>query len=179
MRLVAKSGSAFRTGLGATIEGHRRGRIARIVSGGQSGADRAALDVAIECGIPYGGWCPKGGWAEDFPDPPGVLKRYPNLWEAEDRDPPQRTMWNVRDSDATLIFLASRSSPGTAFTRICAQKLRKPHLVVGASDASISSIDRWLAWLSLGITLNVAGPRESEAPGIYLAITSILSSLSR
>src|SRR5215510_5032972 len=73
-------------------------RLTRIVSGGQSGADRAALDFAIARGLEYGGWCPKGGWAEGFPDPPGLIARYPNLRETPERDPKQRTEWNVRDS---------------------------------------------------------------------------------
>ena len=47
----------------------------KVTSGGQSGVDRAALDAAIACGIDYGGWCPRGGWAEDFPSPPGVLSK--------------------------------------------------------------------------------------------------------
>jgi hypothetical protein len=63
-----------------------------IVSGGQTGVDRAALDVAIELGIPYRGWCPKGGWAEDMLNPPGVLILYPELRETQDADPRQRTV---------------------------------------------------------------------------------------
>ena len=73
-----------------------------IVSGGQTGVDRAALDAAIARGIAYGGWCPQGGWAEDCPEPPGVLARYPLLRETPSADPAQRTEWNVRDSDASL-----------------------------------------------------------------------------
>ena len=76
----------------------------RIVSGGQTGVDRAALDVAIELGIPYGGWCPRGGWAEDMPAPPGLLSRYPLLRETAGSDPAERTRLNVRDSDATLVL---------------------------------------------------------------------------
>jgi hypothetical protein len=69
----------------------------KIISGGQTGVDRAALDVAIERGMTWGGWCPKGGWAEDFPDPPGLLAKYPNLKETTLSHPLQRTEWNVRD----------------------------------------------------------------------------------
>ena len=76
----------------------------KIISGGQTGVDRAALDVAIERGMTWGGWCPKGGWAEDFPDPPGLLAKYPKLRETPLSHPLQRTEWNVRDSDATLII---------------------------------------------------------------------------
>ena len=77
----------------------------KIVSGGQTGVDRAALDVAIELGIEYGGWCPKGGWAEDHVIPPGVLVLYPKLTATPLAEPEQRTEWNVRDSDATLILI--------------------------------------------------------------------------
>src|SRR5262247_3340324 len=79
----------------------------KIISGGQTGVDRAALDVAIECGMPWGGWCPKGGWAEDFPNPPGLLAKYPHLRETPLAHPLQRTEWNIRDSDATLIITDS------------------------------------------------------------------------
>src|ERR1700687_1078495 len=76
----------------------------KIISGGQTGVDRAALDVAIERGMSWGGWCPRGGWAEDFPDQPGLLNKYPNLRETPVSSPEQRTEWNVRDSDAILII---------------------------------------------------------------------------
>jgi hypothetical protein len=72
----------------------------KILSGGQTGVDRAALDVAIARAMPYGGWCPRGGWAEDFSDSPGLLATYPHLRETPSRDPAQRTDWNVRDADA-------------------------------------------------------------------------------
>ena len=81
----------------------------KLLSGGQSGVDRAVLDVAMERGIDYGGWCPKGGWAEDFPLPPGVLAKYPNLKETPLADPAQRTEWNVRDADACMIVLGADS----------------------------------------------------------------------
>jgi hypothetical protein len=76
-----------------------------ILSGGQTGVDRAALDAAIERGIACGGWCPKGGWAEDMPRPPGVLALYPMLQETPLGDHVQRTEWNVRDSDALMVLL--------------------------------------------------------------------------
>jgi putative molybdenum carrier protein len=77
----------------------------KIFSGGQTGVDRAALDVAIERGLPWGGWCPKGGWAEDFPGAPGLLSKYPHLRETPLAHPRQRTEWNVRDCDAALIVV--------------------------------------------------------------------------
>ena len=79
----------------------------KIFSGGQTGVDRAALDVAIERGMSWGGWCPKGGWAEDLTEPPGLLAKYPHLRETPDSHPLQRTEWNVRDSNAMLIIIDS------------------------------------------------------------------------
>src|SRR6185295_9106746 len=76
----------------------------KIISGGQTGVDRAALDEAIERGMDWGGWCPKGGWAEDYPEPPGLLAKYSHFKETPDPYPLQRTEWNVRDSDAALII---------------------------------------------------------------------------
>lgn len=155
------------------------GALQRIVSGGQSGVDRAALDVAMRRGLAYGGWCPRGGWAEDFPQPPGVLLQYPALRETPSRRPGQRTRWNVRDSDATLI-LAPSAAPltrGTAFTLACATALGRPHLVIDLSDARGGRAARiWLAEVAPG-TLNVAGPRENTWPGIYRAGTRFLEEL--
>ena len=69
----------------------------KIISGGQTGIDRA-LDAAIEMGVDYGGWCPRGGWAEDFPKSPGLLARYPLLRETPSAEPIQRTEWTARPS---------------------------------------------------------------------------------
>jgi hypothetical protein len=95
-----------------------------LISGGQSGVDRAVLDVAIARGIDYDGWCPHGGWAEDFPAPPGLLARYPKLKETPLADPAQRTEWNVRDADACLIMVdaggidVSRGALASAVSRL-------------------------------------------------------------
>jgi len=91
----------------------------KIVSGGQTGVGRAALDIAIELGLEYGGWCPKGGWAEDLPQPPGLVAQYPKLQPTPLAEPEQRTELNVRDSDATLILIRGSDvarSKGTEFT---------------------------------------------------------------
>jgi Circularly permutated YpsA SLOG family len=147
----------------------------KIISGGQSGVDRAALDAAIARGIDYGGWCPKGGWAEDHPRPPGVLAAYPRLMETPLADPAQRTEWNVRDADACLIIVDAQGLPvstGTALAHELAGRYRKPLLVadLGAPDA-IARADHWLGAqhraLGSGFALAIGGPRESEAPGIY------------
>ena len=156
--------------------GASRAKLTQIISGGQSGVDRAALDVAIARGIPYGGWCPKGGWAEDFPDPPGLLVCYPDLQETPERDPKQRTKWNVRDSDATLVLTRSDAmSPGTTFARSSADRYAKPYLIVDidAPDAAVR-VRNWLAEHPKIRTLSIGGPRESEAPGIYRAALALL-----
>lgn len=155
-----------------------------IISGGQSGVDRAALDAAVARGIPYGGWCPRGGWAEDFPHPPGVRARYPLLQETPSADPGQRTEWNMRDSDACLILVASGGaavSPGTVLTSELAARYAKPLLVADLSAAdAVETLAAWLAPLlaahALGTSfrLMVGGPRESEAPGIYRKALAVL-----
>jgi Circularly permutated YpsA SLOG family len=160
-----------------------------IISGGQSGVDRAALDAAVARGIPYGGWCPRGGWAEDYPDPPGVRTRYPMLRETPSADPAQRTEWNVRDSDACLILVDSGGvalSPGTALTEELAARYAKPLLVTEVSATGADkTILAWLAGLSavhpagMPLRLMIGGPRESEAPGIYGRAKDILSRVFR
>ena len=150
----------------------------RIVSGGQTGVDRAALDFAVRRGLDYGGWCPRGGWAEDFPLPPGVLRQYPRLAPTPSADPKQRTLWNVRDSDATLIIGSPPGvSEGAAFTLSCAIALSKPHHLVDLRDPGAASAVR--AWIERARpeTLNIAGPRESELPGIFEAAATFLGAL--
>jgi hypothetical protein len=145
--------------------------ILRILSGGQTGVDRGALDAAIVSQVEYGGWCPKGGWAEDAPMPPGVVAKYPRLRETPSGDPRQRTAWNVRDGDAVLALFDRRGmaiSPGTRLAVALATECGKPCLCLDL-DAP-ASLDRALAWLRMEAplrALNIAGPRESEAPGIY------------
>ena len=86
-----------------------------IISGGQTGVDRAALDVAIERGMAWGGWCPKGGWAEDFPDPPGLLAKYPHLKETAHSHPLQRTEWNGTRRSNLNQFLNRMASSASSF----------------------------------------------------------------
>lgn len=152
----------------------------RIVSGGQTGVDRAALEVAVAARIEYGGWCPAGGWAEDHPEPPGVLAAYPCLRPTDSADPAVRTRRNVADSDATLVLLPGGSvrSPGTDRTRAAAAELGRPHLVATTSD--VEAVRAWLTGLPGrpgGLTLNVAGPRESEAPGARAAARALLEAV--
>jgi hypothetical protein len=160
-----------------------------VISGGQTGVDRAALDVAIEKFIPYGGWCPRGGWAEDLLEPPGLLARYPLLKETPLADPAQRTDWNVRDADAVLILSATggvAASHGTALARERAGRYGKPLLLLGLDDADAAGRARgWLdecaeRWRPAGaavprrFALGIGGPRESEATGIYRRATEFL-----
>jgi hypothetical protein len=157
----------------------------KLLSGGQSGVDRAVLDVALARGIDYGGWCPQGGWAEDFPEPPGLLAKYSNLKETPRRDPAQRTDWNVRDADACMIVIAAGGlavSKGTVLAEELAHRYRKPLLVIDLEDPE--PVERAALWLRVqlrrigaDLALAVGGPRESEAPGIYARATTFLYAL--
>jgi hypothetical protein len=150
-------------------------RVARLVSGGQSGVDRAALDAAVAAGLPYGGWCPRGGWAEDLRTPPGVLTRYPLLREAPSDDPDVRTWLNVRDSHATLVVRdPATASPGTEVTVAAARRLARPHLVTAGDPPAVLA---WLRRLPPELTLNVAGPRESEQPDGYRSTLALLEEM--
>jgi hypothetical protein len=137
--------------------------VRKIVSGGQTGVDRAALDVAKELNLERGGWCPKGRVAEDgcIPD------EYP-LQETETADYAERTKLNVRDSDGTLILTVGPPIGGTAYTIACAQELEKPYLVVDLLYSRQSDeARRWLDALQLSV-LNVAGPRQSQSIDAYI-----------
>jgi hypothetical protein len=143
--------------------------VRQIVSGGQTGVDRAALDEALELGIPRGGWCPKGRRAEDgrIPD------HYP-LQEASSDAYPLRTKLNVEDSDGTLILSWGSPAGGTALTIKWARRLKKPCILIDLFQKTdpLKVLD-WLRDHHIQI-LNVAGPREGEAPGIYEKALSFL-----
>jgi hypothetical protein len=143
----------------------------KIISGGQTGIDRAVLDVAIELGLDYGGWCPKGGWAEDLPNPPGLLARYNRLRETPLADPLQRTEWNIRDAGRVLLLVDGAGldvSQGTVAAREFAVKLGKPHSVIDLDvPEALAQARGFLAEGKGDSAFCVAGPRESEAPGIY------------
>jgi len=132
-----------------------------VVSGGQTGVDRAALDVALELGLPCGGWCPRGRRAEDGRIP----NRYP-LRETPSAAYPQRTEWNVRDSDGTLILTRGRPTGGTALTVRLAERLARPYLVVDLeAEPEPASAAGWI--LDQGFrVVNVAGPREGDDRGL-------------
>lgn len=161
--------------------------VARWISGGQSGVDRAVLDVAVAVGAPYGGWCPAGGWAEDLPNPPGLVARYPGLRPTPARDPARRTAWNVRDSDALLVITRARvSSRGTSAALAEAERLGRPTRLAAVDPSAphpelAGYLRRWLGDLADGaarpVAVNVAGPRESEWPGAYDAARALLTEL--
>jgi hypothetical protein len=144
----------------------------RIVSGGQTGVDRAALEAAQAAGLARGGWCPRGRAAEDGPVP----AHHP-LRETPDRDPDQRTAWNVRDSDATLVLLRGPARGGTRLTLERAREAGRPLRVVRLdARPQPSEVALWLAQTRCRV-LNVAGPRESEEPGIQAEARRFLDAL--
>jgi len=147
-------------------------RLTRIISGGQTGVDRAALDIAIELGMPHGGWCPCGRIAED-----GIINVHYQLYETDSEDYAQRTDFNVRDADGTLILNAGELSGGTALTVQCAKQLNKPYLIINLNEPfSFEPVYAWLNWHGIKI-LNIAGPRESKCQGIYSLTEQFLRAL--
>jgi hypothetical protein len=143
-----------------------------LVSGGQTGADRAALDWAIARGVPHRGWCPRGRLAEDGPIP----DRY-HLRETASADYSQRTEWNVRGSDATLIVsIAPELEGGSRLTQAIAQRLRKPCLHVVRASADVSGVRAFLDRHSVQV-LNVAGPRSSREPEVYAFAAALLDAV--
>ena len=144
----------------------------RIVSGGQTGVDRAALDAALALGLACGGWCPKGRLAEDG----RIHERYP-LAETPSDDYSQRTEWNVRDSDGTLILYRGVLTGGSALTARLAERYDRPSLALdlGAPPDPLA-IRHWIAQNQIRV-LNVAGPRDSGAPGLYESARELLAAV--
>lgn len=144
----------------------------KIISGGQTGADRAALDFAMAHGIPHGGWCPRGRLAEDGP----IAARY-QLSETPDSDSSQRTEWNVRDSDGTVIFsVAPTLAGGSRQTAELAQRHQKPCLHLSRErdgEAVAEKLRDFLARHEIR-TLNAAGPRQSQEPEVAGFIREVL-----
>mgnify|MGYP001010566267 CR=1 FL=1 len=150
----------------------RAGIVRKIVSGGQTGADRAALDWAIAQGIPHGGWCPAGRLAED-----GGIPGHYQVAELPGSGYRQRTRQNVIDSDGTLIVNLGVLEGRTLETCKFAEQLGKPCLLIQAEAsqraAQAESLDRWLHTHRI-VTLNVAGPRASKRRDIYNATRTLL-----
>lgn len=133
----------------------------KIISGGQTGVDRAALDVALELGVDCGGWCPKGRLAEDGPIP----QHYP-LQETASSNYPVRTERNVQISDATLILNVGVLDGGTALTADLANKNSRPFKVINLDEPTdTEEILVWLREHRVSL-LNIAGPRASKRPDI-------------
>ena len=131
----------------------------KIVSGGQSGVDRAALDFAIANGVPYGGWIPRDRMAEDGPLDP---RRYSKMAETGESDYRKRTAWNVRDSDATVIISGSPVlTGGTALTAELAREMGKPLLIIDPTTLEPGKVLSAFMAKRGTRTLNVAGPRAS------------------
>ena len=145
--------------------------ISKIISGGQTGVDRAALDVALELGIPIGGWCPHGRKASDG----NIPIHYP-LVELSSGGYRKRTEWNIRDSDATLVISPLPLSGGTLLTANLAKKIGKPLMVIDINNIKESDFDSWLITHGV-LVLNVAGPSEDSAQEIYYRAKLILEGL--
>jgi len=139
--------------------------VLKIISGGQTGADRAALDFAIARGIPHGGSCPLGRRAED-----GVIDARYQLTETPEEKSVYRTRANVRDSDGTVVFTHGPLKGGSRVTADYAAKLEKPclHLDLKSFEPpdAAEHLKEWIATNKIRI-LNVAGPRASHAPLLY------------
>lgn len=141
-------------------------KISKIVSGAQTGADRGGLDAAIEMGVPHGGWCPKGRRSED-----GVI---PSKYDVKETSAPgyaKRTEMNILTADATIVFTMGQVGPGSGKTLSFAKGVGKPVLLVDVQhlglDESANAVEGWLQGLGKdSLTVNVAGNRESGAPGV-------------
>ena len=156
----------------STVSSHSR---LWIVTGGQTGVDRAALDTALSLFLPVRGWCPRGRLAED-----GTIPSVYPLQETTSTDYAVRTEWNVRDSDGTIILAYEPLAGGTKLTADLAHKYNRPILVLDALSFSKDDIDRFHRWTQENHIriLNVAGPRESAKPGvIYKRAQDILKQL--
>jgi hypothetical protein len=150
-----------------------RDRLVKIVSGGQTGVDRGALDAALTHGVACGGWCPKGRRSED-----GVIPEKYALRETPGADYEERTRWNVRDSDGTVIVYFGVLAGGTEYTRRCCIDLARPHLLINGAQVAVEDaacrIGNFMEELP-GAVVNVAGPRAGEEARAYQYTLSVIS----
>jgi len=146
--------------------------VKKIISGGQTGADRAALDFAIEHGIPHSGWVPKGRKAED-----GAIPGTYQLQEMPDSNYSKRTEKNILDSDGTLIVSHGSLKDGSALTQFLAEQHGKPCLHVDLDTLSAENgailVNSWIEDNNIQV-LNVAGPRARKDPEVYQATRKLL-----
>lgn len=172
MARVQRRRYAGRWTFGSGVMPHRRlHRVRRIISGGQTGADRGGLDAALQLGIPHGGWCPRGRKAED-----GTVPLQYQLGETVSFDYAARTGRNVAEADGTVIFTHGRLIGGSKLTAAIAMELRRPllHLDLnGDRGAATTQFTRWLTQYHINV-LNIAGSRESEAPGIHSEVLAFV-----
>ena len=152
----------------------------KIISGGQTGVDQASLQAAIDTGLKHGGWCPPGRVCES-----GIIPKQFKLKETPlERDPSapdiprsQRTIWNVRDSDGSLVFVAKdQRDKGTELAISTSEKFGKPYMVVDPETASVGQIRKWIRKNNIEV-LSVGGPSESTFPGIYNHVYQILKQI--
>jgi hypothetical protein len=144
----------------------------KIISGGQTGADRAALDSAIELGIPHGGWLPRGRKSENGPLPESYA-----LQELDSDNYRDRTEKNVTVSDGTLIVSFGPLTGGSALTESFTLKHDRPCLVLDleqvSHSAAVTALENWIKRYRI-LIMNVAGPRASGEPRIYEAVRRLL-----
>jgi hypothetical protein len=147
--------------------------VTKIISGGQTGADRAGLDAGRALGIEIGGYCPRGRRAED-----GAIPAVYPVTELASPEYPPRTRANVDAADATVVFTVGAPDRGSALTIEIARTLAKPVLAIDLSVTSVAdaatALARWIRERKPRV-LNVAGSRESRAPGIYALVRDVLS----
>ena len=158
----------------------------KIISGGQTGIDRAALDAAIEMGVDYGGWCPKGGWAEDFPKPPGLLARYPLAGDAICRADTTHRMERARrrpidDLDRRFGFGSVAGDDRRA--RLCRRSRQAASMIYLDAGDALAQVLACTSENASASSVGIAGPRESEVPGIYAKarpfLCAVLARLAR
>jgi len=167
------------------------GKLTKVISGEQTGVDQAALRAAKDCGLEIGGWCPPGRACES-----GVIPaEFPLQETPSDRSPDapdvprsQRTEWNVRDSDGTLVIILNDgnrsgcptiSDAGTMWTVECVGRYKRPLLVCVLENGTASeNIQQWLRTNPIS-TLNVSGPSESTSPGIGEKVYALLIQVFR
>ena len=154
------------------VEERPLGNVAKIISGGQTGADRAALDFAIKRNIPHGGWLPKGRKTED-----GKLPETYQLQELPTGAYSKRTKKNIQESEGTLIISHGFLTGGSALTQFLAEDLEKPYLHIDLNLSSVHEsaliINKWIQRHGIRV-LNIAGPRSSKDPKIYEATMKLL-----
>ncbi len=144
----------------------------KIISGGQTGVDRAVLDFALENNIPCGGWCPKGRIAED-----GIISDIYPLTETNSSEYISRTERNVLDSDGTLLLYLNNPDSGTLITETFCKTNNKPFLHIKLDkQQNIIVVSSWIANNKIS-TLNIAGPRESNESGVYSSTFKFLKNL--